>query len=345
MLIEGRDMLIRVGIMLAAAIVAFLIVGIAAAQARVCTASEHAIWTTTGPDGVGYATWHPAVQPANRPGAGCQHGHEHGRNPGTCQANRVQPPFGYANAVALQPEPHTGFKVLCLNRGEVTDDGTLSPHDYRLVVHMGTSGVGRYAQPFHSVQYDFVARDGSGRYARIHGMADFQPTAVVGSTCDEPRRGGRDFSTLGCWDAYEIWTGGQFQIKHPDDLYQGVTEARLSIQVQPAVFDPITTRDPVNPTRLIYTCTVKPDAAGRFCTDALSAQAWAQGCRREFYGGPVYMVNQGQPPTYYTDAYGWVQPGPGPGTIRQEVSGVTNTDFEQYKLRQDFCGSGIHAQN
>ena len=42
---------------------------------------------------------------------------------------------------------------------------------------------------------------------------------------------------------------------------------------------------------------------------------------------------------------GSVQPGPGPGLIRQEVSASTSTTNEVYKLRRDFCGSGIRWPN
>ena len=312
----------------------------ARSAAAECSSAQHASWTTTGPDGATYPTWHPATDPS-----GCTYGHEHGAWPGNCLANTSWPPFGYANAVAAQPEPHTGFKVLCINTGQVTDDGSISPASYRLVVHMGTSGIGRYSQPFHSVQYDYVANDGTGRYAHIYGMADFGSNAIVGSTCDVPRQGGRDFSTLGCNDAYEIWSGGLFQIKDPADQYQGVHEARASFMIQPAAFDPITTRDPNNPTQTIYTCQVRQDPTGAYCADPLSPSAWYQGCRREFYGGPNFFVGAGKPSIYYTDAYGWVQPGPGTGRIRQEAASVDNVSNNQVKLRRDYCGGSIHSPN
>ena len=35
--------------------------------------------------------------------------------------------------------------------------------DYRIVFHMGTGGVKRYTERMHSLEYDYVARDGTGR--------------------------------------------------------------------------------------------------------------------------------------------------------------------------------------
>jgi hypothetical protein len=298
-----------------------------------CPTWVHDRSTTIGPDGASYPTWHPAVDPQY----GCLFGHEHGADPRTSPADATMPAFGYVSAQLGMVEPHVGFKVFAIPCGAVTDNGTVATGDYRIVFHMGTSGVGRYTEQFHSVEYDYVACDGSGRYAHAYGMAN--TGAAVGSTCDDPRQGGRDFSTIGCPDAYEIWSFG-FAIVHPDDEFTDPQHVRTFLGGSVAAFDPVTTRDPADNARLVYTQEYR--ASG---PDPLSPQADYRGCQRESYGGPNFWANAGQPAVYDTDPYGRVQPGPGPGTIRQETSALDSRLDDFFKWRQDFCGGGVHAPN
>jgi hypothetical protein len=235
-------------------------------------------------------------------------------------------------------EPHEGFKVFVINRGTIFE-GKPAPANYRIVFHMGTSGVKRYIQQHHSLEYDYLANDGTGREAHIYGMAD--TGAPIGSTCDLPRKGGRDFSTIGCGDAYEIWPFG-FSIKHPDDPYTDVMQVRLHVGGAVAAFDPVTTRDPADNTRLVYTQDYRRPGSG---IDPRSPQAEYQGCAREAYGGPNYWRNANRPTVYYTDVDGNIKPAAGPGLIRQEVSATTSGSDEAFKYRQDFCGHKIHAPN
>lgn len=299
-----------------------------------CPQSVHDQITTTGPDGKQYPTWHPPVDPQS----GCLFGHEHGADPRTSAADNTMPAFGYVGALMGVDEPHPGFKVFIMPAG-YQEAGKTSPADIRMVFHMGTSGVKRYTERFHSMEYDYVARDGSGRSAHVYGMAD--TGTELGSTCSNPRKGGRDFSTLGCDDPYEIWSF-KFQIMHPDDPYKGMLETRLAIGGAVAVFDPVTTRDPSDNNRLLYSQDVYRPGSG---IPGTSPQATFQGCQREFYGGPVYSRNAGRPTVYYTDPMGQVYPGPGPGLIMQEVSATTSDNNLIVKLRQDHCGNGIHAPN
>lgn len=301
---------------------------------KYCSASVHAKYVTAGPDGQIYPTWHPPVDPET----GCLFGHEHGADPRTSHADSSMPAFGYAAALMGMTEPHEGFKVFVINQGD-NFEGGVAPADYRVVFHMGTSGVKRYTQEFHSVEYDYVTHDGTGREAHIYGMAD--TGKPIGSTCDLPRQGGRDFSTIGCADSYEIWNFG-LDIKHPDDPFDDAMHVRLHVGGAVAAFDPITTRDPADNTRLVYTQDYRiPNNH----IDPQSAQAYYQGCRREVYGGPNYWSNAGKPTVYFTDPMGYVKTGPGPGLIRQEVSATNSTSNELYKYREDFCGNGIHAPN
>jgi hypothetical protein len=307
-----------------------------AAAGQPCPPTLHDAILTTGPDGRSYPTWHPAVDPVS----GCYFGHEHGADPRLARANAEMPAFGYAAAMAGIDEPHAGFKVFVINPGYVQEEDT-AVNAYRIVFHHGTSGTGRYTTRFHSLQYDFLALDGTGRETHVYGMSDTGLTELNGSTCSLPRKGAKDFSELGCGDPYEIWNGIKFQIVHPDDPFLGINETRAGLMLSSAVFDPITTRDPADNARLVYTQNV----FGPFGVDPQSVDAGWKGCAREFYGGPTYFHNAGQPTVYYTNPYGFVQPGPGPNIIRQMVAAVTSGLNDNFKYRQDFCLPGIHSPN
>jgi hypothetical protein len=303
---------------------------------QLCPAWVHDRYTVAGPDGKQYPTWHPPVDPEY----GCLFGHEHGADPRTSRADPSLPAFGYAAALMGMEEPHVGFKVFVINQGDMVDDGRVAQADYRVVFHMGTSGVKRFTERFHSLEYDYVARDGTGREARVYGMADTSDNPI-GSTCANPRGGGRDFSTIGCPDPYEIWPFG-FDIIHPDDPFADVQHVRVHVGGAVAAFDPVTTVDPSDLTRLVFTQDYRRPGSG---IDPRSPDAEFQGCRREVYGGPNYWNNAAGPTVYYTDPMGHVQPGPGPGLIRQEVSATASRANELYKLQRDFCGNGIRWPN
>jgi hypothetical protein len=300
-----------------------------------CPDWVHDQYVVVGPDGNTYRTWHPPVDQQY----GCYFGHEHGADPRTSRADNTMPAFGYAGALAGFNEPHEAFKVFVLNAGQVADDGRQITADYRFVFHMGTSRPGRFTTQFHSMEYDYIARDGTGREAHAYGMAD--TGTARGSTCDSPRKGGRDFATLGCADPYEIWTF-QFSIAHPQDEWRDPQHVRAYLSGSVAAFDPITTRDPADETRLIFTQDYLRPGSG---IDPRSPQAEFQGCNREAYGGPNFWANAGKPTVYYTDPYGNVQPGPGPGLIEQRISAVESRTNEIFKYPQSFCGNSIRFPN
>jgi hypothetical protein len=298
-----------------------------------CPASVHDKYVAQGPDGQWYATWHPPVDPQS----GCVFGHEHGDNPATSNANSSPPLFGYAAAQAGMNEPHVGFKVAVLNRGAVSEGKTLNDN-YRVVLHMGTAGVGRYTQPMHSIQYDFVSGDGS-RWFHIYGIAD--TGNGKGATCTNPRDGGKDFSTTTCPDTYEIWNSVFFKLIDPERPYTDAMHVILYASFSMAAFDPITTQNPADLSAVIYTQAVKGNPA----IDPTSPQAQFRGCDRETYGGPNYWDNGGGSITYYTDAYGKLVDGPGPGIIEQRVSKSKSTSGEVFKLRSNTCHPTTHAPN
>lgn len=290
-----------------------------------CPAWVHDRYATPGPDGLWYPTWHPPVDPQYQ----CWFGHEHGADPSTSRANPAPPPFGYAAHAMGMTEPHEGFKVAVINAG-ATQDGSTAHADYRIVLHMGTSGIGRYTQQFHSVQYDYVAEDGSGRSFHLTELGD--TGNGTGSTCTNPRDGGKDFSTVGCNDPYEIWNSVTVGIISPSDPYTGPLQQRLYATFSLAVFDPMTTRDPADNTRLVLSADYY--GGGSF-----------HGCQREAYGGPNYFHNAGRPATYWTDPHGTVVAAGTPGAIQQQVAAVNNGQNDLFKLRRDTCDPTLHGAN
>lgn len=289
----------------------------AASVAGDCAALHDAI-TTTGPDGNRYPTWHPSIV------NGCAFGHEHGADPRASVADRTMPAFGYVSALADKAEPHVGFKVFM---GNPAQTGSFA---YRLVFHMGTSGVGRYTEQFHSAEWDYIGRLGE---FHIQGLAD--TGTAVGSTCDNPRTSGRDFSTVDCADSYEIWSFS-LAVHDPADPFKAPLQSRYWLNGAVAAFDPVTTRDPADDTRLLYTQDYRAPGV-----DPLSPLADYRGCKREAYGGPGYARNAGKPTVYRTDVYGVVTPN---GPLTQLVAAVAG-EHKGPKVEEWFCAGEVKAPN
>ncbi len=313
-----------------------------------CTKAQHDAYFVIGPDGLKYSTWHPSIGPG-----GCKFGHDHGLDPRTSAADNTLPAFDYASQQAGIAEPHVGFKVFIMKAGTPSTDGTIGNADARVVGHMGTGGVKRYNTQFHSIEYDYIARDGSGKEFHITGLADTNPASLNGSTCVNPRSGGKDFSSVGCDDPYEIWNNVHFGIRNPGQNGYDALNDLLYVSGSWAVFDPITTRDPADITKLIYSQnyyeTIANKPAGFVSgIDPLSPNSYFTGCKRESYFGPNYIANSGGQTVYYTDSYGYLKSGPGPGIIKQEVKAIKNTNNVIFKYSdQSDCpaGSGVHTPN
>lgn len=321
-----------------------------------CPAWVHATHVTTGPDGNTYPTWHPSIDPTY----GCYFAHTHGDDPRTSSVIQTMPAFGYVNAVAIaggqpyMPEAHAGFKVFNFECGEAGDQGN-NRIASRFVMHMGSSGTMRYTMAFHSIEYDAAACDGSWQVA-LKGMGNFGSGIPIGDVCDDPRQGGRDFSTLGCVEAgkpelaYEIW-GGHFSVRRPgefDELFQ----SRAYVQLVPALFDPVTTVNPDDLTQVIYTADVV--YPNQF--DPLSQRSPFQGCLQETYQGPLSLNNRNRPTRYITDVFGVIQPDAiegDPGTLVQFISAVrvegaaanASANGTQFKKTFDFCTPFLHPPN
>jgi hypothetical protein len=324
-----------------------------------CSKEIHDKYFVIGADGKKYSTWHPPVDPET----GCTFGHDHGPDPRLSKANNTLPAFGYAAEQEDMFEPHVGYKVFIMEYGKSSDNGSIANADARMVAHMGTGGVKRYTEQFHSIEYDYIARDGSGKEFHVNGLAD--TGNGTGSTCggdnntvtnQGERDGGKDFSTVGCSDSYEIWNNVNFVIKSPQgdaDSFHALLYASGSW----AVFDPITTRDPNDSTKLIfsqdYYATVHyppvwPPAFFQAGKDPLSPSSSFLGCQREAYFGPNYVNNTTGSTIVYTDSRGNLKSGPGPGIIKQMVAAINNGNNIIFKFPgQGNCttNANIHAPN
>lgn len=160
-----------------------------------CSAAIHNGYSTVGPDGVVYPTWHPPVDPVS----GCTFGHEHGRNPaGSDLFDEVGPiPFGYANEHlfasgfgAERHEDHVGHKVEWENDMEMRiGDGGAAVLDVRcdilVKMHQGSHSADAFTNNMHEVAYHIRCTDGTGFSATVLTPIGQAGELVVG--CDRGR--------------------------------------------------------------------------------------------------------------------------------------------------------------
>lgn len=76
-----------------------------------CSRLIHDRYSTLGPDGRLYPTWHPPADPS-----GCRFGHDHGAAP----AREV--PFGYPDATFTGREDHARFRVSLGDAGHLAQE-------------------------------------------------------------------------------------------------------------------------------------------------------------------------------------------------------------------------------
>lgn len=332
-----------------------------------CSAAVHDRYVAIGPDGVRYRTWHPQVVD-NGAGGTCTFAHEHGVDPTTSTLPNAEPiVFDYVAHISElngmpMPEPHEGFKIHVVNAGQLNDEGRVSRVSAILLFHMGTGGVKRYVTSMHTLAVQAQMPDGSR--VNVRGMAD---TGSAGSICARDRGTldiGRTVMTLpGVGESanggqacvtqspYEIW---QFTLSLTRNL--DGESALLQFIASLAAFDPITTMDPGDVTRSIYS----GDAFPGWPTDP-----W-RGCDREFYVGSALLRNA-VAPQVWTDAHGNVLDGAHtPADALLQVIPLGNV-FDarssaatwqtlatwpdgsdagpQVKLRQPTCADGLGARN
>jgi len=288
---------------------------------QACPAWVHDKYVAKAPNGKLYRIWHPQRDAQT----GCLFEHEHGRDPKQCRANRTMPLFGYIADMQAMPmvEPHEGFKVECANKGEVNNENRVSLIDARVVFHQGTGNAGRFAERFHSLQFDVI--DSKGNEMHIQRMAD---TGGAISVCDAPvtpvKRGVGPKGICNNLDSYEIWG-----IKVADAKYETI--------VSVAAFDPITLLD------------------GSKTIDSYPELGETHGCRREVYYGPMNWTNAAGPAISYTDSTG--VPLARATGLKQTVTMKDMQEFQasrrrsdnevqnQFKVLADHCAPGLGSNN
>jgi len=161
-----------------------------------CSKEIHDAWSTVGPDGKLYPTWHPPVDPVT----GCTFGHEHGRDPRQSDLYREVGaiPFGYANEyltasgfVGERHEDHVGHKIEWENDiemrlgagGSAVFDITC---DVMTKLHQGTHSPDAYTNNMHEVVYHIRCTDGSGFSATL--LTPIGRAGELVASCERDRR-------------------------------------------------------------------------------------------------------------------------------------------------------------
>lgn len=136
-----------------------------------CSKAIHDSYSTVGPDGKLYPTWHPPVDPAT----GCTFGHEHGRDPrGSDIYDEVgDVPLGYANEVldifdpfGPRHEDHVGHKIewendLQMDFSDAADPVFTMTCDVLFKLHQGTHSRDAFTNNLHELVYHLRCSDGS----------------------------------------------------------------------------------------------------------------------------------------------------------------------------------------
>jgi hypothetical protein len=160
-----------------------------------CPIAVHNRYSTVGPDGKLYPTWHPPVDPET----GCTFGHEHGRDPrgSDLYASVGDIPFGYANEQldtwdpsGMRHEDHVGHKVEWENDVSMHIDGIADQVlnikcDILTKLHQGTHSKDAFTNNLHELVYHIKCTDGT----EMH-VTTMNPIGQPGGftrTCDGAR--------------------------------------------------------------------------------------------------------------------------------------------------------------
>jgi len=303
-----------------------------------CSSATHDKWSVDGGDRFRYRTWHPQVDPS-----GCIYAHEHGDDPAAirnAEIAAVPVKFGYIGRRHPMPdepnghdEPHEGFKVFIANPGDQNNEFRVNRVYSRSVFHMGTGGPKRFTMQHHSAEIRVIHPE-FGLKAFTQLMMD---TGGAANVCD-PRASTptKDVVQLNSpcplTSAYEIWGTTQAVRINGREAYRSFAT--------PAVFDPITVRNPNNPAELVYAWDPRMAPSKIYNTD------WSvfRGCERESYAQPGYWNNSLGSTSYYTDPMGNQVASTSPYALLQEISKsqsvgapATNDGMHQFKMRRNYC--------
>ena len=142
-----------------------------------CSVEVHSSYSTIGPDGKRYPTWHPPVDPAS----GCNFGHEHGRDPrgSDLYGDVGDIPFAYANEQldvwdpnGKRHEDHVGHKVEWENDVEFsTGDGIGGffkvTCDVLVKLHQGTHSKDAFTNNVHELVYHIRCSDNTEMHITV----------------------------------------------------------------------------------------------------------------------------------------------------------------------------------
>lgn len=143
-----------------------------------CTKEQHDAYSTVGPDGKRYPTWHPPTDPAT----GCSFGHEHGRDPrGSRLYAVVGPiPFGHANEQLdiwdpqnPRHEDHVGHKVEWENDVHMTVNSEVAAPfmdvrcDVLVKLHQGTHSKDAFTNNVHELVYHIRCNEGTAMHVTM----------------------------------------------------------------------------------------------------------------------------------------------------------------------------------
>lgn len=160
-----------------------------------CTKAAHDKYSTVGPDGKLYPTWHPPTDTD-----GCTFGHEHGRDPSGSDLYRsVGPiPLGYANEqleiydpANPRNEDHFGHKFEWDNDVEMNAGSSLANKffdircDILVKFHQGTHSKDAFTNNLHELVYHIKCNDGTELHTTF--MAAVGTPGEFESSCDRRR--------------------------------------------------------------------------------------------------------------------------------------------------------------
>ncbi len=118
-----------------------------------CPSWVHGLYTTVGPDGAEYETWHPQIDPVYW----CYFGHDHGSNPDLIPGS-PKIPYGYVADKLDQDEPNVGFKEFIFQDMD-------NEQWVRFVIHAGTHSVRRVCAQVHTLHIEVYDLDGAQQYS------------------------------------------------------------------------------------------------------------------------------------------------------------------------------------
>lgn len=273
---------------------------------QVCPDWVHGRFTTTGPDGNTYNTWHPQIDPVYW----CSFGHEHGSDPALIPGAPLVP-YGYVAAHVPQDEPDVGFK-------EFTFQDDSGEYWVRFVVHSGTASARRVCARHHTLYVQVYDSSGNEKF-NANFKADYgfaEATGDAGGGVLQPSNCGYSMQTLADQvsdrnrsinvgaesNNYERWDSrsdteqtrnlGLAQFDHSFDIRNPMSHCVNM------TCDSVVVRDPD-----------RENATRR----TLGMATW----KSNFLFGAGTALGSGE---YYTDVFGsYVLPASDPGAVRQYV--------------------------